>query len=293
MPRVRSGDSPRHTLGVSHILVLRDGRRIHYRRQGVGGPTVVFESGIGISGAIWGLVAPRVSEQAATVVYDRAGMGRSDEDHAPRTLDRIVDDLAQLLSALDGPFVLVGASWGGPIIRNLSARDEFDVCGLVLVDQTDENAAALFTPQAERQFTLSGRLTMALALTGLYRLFARIGRDLPADVYADLRNDFTVRGARVMASENREVIPDLRRLLQHPCTFEGIPVSVITGTKPRWGERSMRSKLNSAHRLTAKNLADARLVEATRSGHYVMFTEPDVIVAEILRLLEPLCRSGR
>jgi pimeloyl-ACP methyl ester carboxylesterase len=96
-----------------------------------------------------------------------------------------------------------------------------------------------------------------------------------------------------VTSENREVIPGLRRLLQHPCTFEGIPVSVITGTKPRWGERSMRSKLNNAHRATATNLADARLVEATRSGHYVMFTEPDVIVAEILRLLESLQRSGR
>jgi pimeloyl-ACP methyl ester carboxylesterase len=293
MPRVRSGDSPRHTLGVSHILVLRDGRRIHYRRQGVGGPTVVFESGIGISGAIWGLVAPRVSEHATTVVYDRAGMGRSGEDHAPRTLDRITDDLAQLLSTLDGPFVLVGASWGGPIIRNLSARDEFDVRGLVLVDQTDENVADFFAPNAERQFALTNQVTMVLARTGLYRLFARIGCDLPADVYDDLRNDFTVRGARVVASENREVIPALRRLRQHPCTFEGITVSVITGTKPRRGERSMRSKLNSAHRVTAENLADARLVEATRSGHYVMFTEPDVIVAEILRLLDPLCRSGR
>jgi pimeloyl-ACP methyl ester carboxylesterase len=286
MPRA-TGDSSRHTLGASHTVTLRDGRQIRLRRKGNGGPTVVFESGIGVGGAIWGLVAPVVSERATAVVYDRAGMGLSDEDDAPRTLDRVTDDLAEVLDTLDGPFVLVGTSWGGPIIRNLAMRREFDVRGLVLVDQTDENAPALLTPKTELQLAWTSQLTMALARTGLYRLTARIGRDLPPDVYADLRNDFTVRGARVVASENREVVPGLRRLLrQRRCRLDGIAVSVITGTRANRFERSIRRALNSAHRATASGLADARLVEAAHSGHYVMFSEPDVIVTEIARLVE-------
>jgi pimeloyl-ACP methyl ester carboxylesterase len=213
-------------------------------------------------------------------------MGLSDEDSAPRTLDRITDDLTEVLDTLDGPFVLVGASWGGPIIRNLTIRGEFDVCGMVLVDQTDENAAALLAPETERQLARTSQLTMALARTGLYQFMARIGRELPADVYADLRNDFTVRGARVLAAENREVVPGLRSLRQCSCTLDGIEVSVVTGTKTSRFDRSIRSALNSAHRETARGLTDGRLVEAAHSGHYVMFSEPGVIVTEIARLVE-------
>lgn len=78
-----------HSSGDSRFLILGDGRRLHDRVRGTGAPTVVFESGMGLSGPIWGLVQPAVAEQATTVVYDRAGAGRSD-DGAARTLDRIV-----------------------------------------------------------------------------------------------------------------------------------------------------------------------------------------------------------
>lgn len=276
-----------HTFGRSQFVTLDDGRRLHFRISGRGTPTVVFESGLGLSGAIWGLVQPAIAQRTSTVVYDRAGSGASDDDTEPRTLDRIVGDLAQLLRHLSGPFVLVGASWGGPIIRALSATGEFPIRGLVLVDQSDENGTEIFTPADERRMVQTARLTMLLARTGLYRLFARVGRAQPGDVYADLCHDFTVRGARMMAAEVINVRPALQQLRENPHRLDGIEVAIITGTRAGLLERKTRSAINRAHATTAASSRSARLVEAHRSGHFVMFSEPKIIVAEILSMLDP------
>ncbi|RAY14933.1 alpha/beta hydrolase [Actinomadura craniellae] len=260
---------------------------MHYRIRGSGSPTVVFESGMGFSGSIWGLVQPAIAAQTTAVVYDRAGAGGSDDDPGPRTLERIVADLAQLLRTLPGPFVLVGASWGGPIIRTLAASGEFPVRGLVLVDQSDENAPEYFTPAGERRMAHAGSFTMFLARTGIYRLMARLGRHQPDDVYADFRRqDFTVRGARLMGAEVREFLPAMRHLRDHPDRLDGVEVAVISGTKAGLADRTQRPAINQAHRKTADLLDRGRFVAAPGSGHYVMFTEPEIVIREITRLLD-------
>lgn len=282
-----SGDTATHTFGESRFVPLDDGRKLHYRIRESGGPTVVFESGMGFSGAIWGLVTPAISERTTTVVYDRAGAGLSDDDDQPRTLERSVADLAQLLRTLPGPLVLVGASWGGPLIRAVAATKEFDITGLVLVDQSDENAAEYFTPAGERRMAQTGPYAMFAARTGIYKLLvSRIGRHQPTDVYADFRrNDFGIRAARLMGNEAREFLASMRRLQAQPSTLEGIDVAVISGTKVSWIDKKQRPALNDAHRKTAADLDKGRFVEAPESGHYVMFSEPGIIVDEITRLL--------
>lgn len=130
-----------HTLGEGAAARLADGRALHYMRAGgAGTPTVVFESGLGASRSEWGLVAPIVAQQFPTVVYDRANLGRSDTDGAPRTLERITGDLNELLSALDsGPYILVGHSYGGTIALAAARQDPSRIAGLVLVDHSDEH----------------------------------------------------------------------------------------------------------------------------------------------------------
>jgi pimeloyl-ACP methyl ester carboxylesterase len=281
-----AGPDSKHTFGESHFVTLDDGRRLHYRTRGTGFPTVVFESGMGLSGSIWGLVQPAIAERTTTVVYDRACAGLSDDDDAPRDLERTVADLAQLLRALPrGPLVLVGASWGGPIIRTVAASREFDIKGLVLVDQSDENAAEYFTPAGEKRMAQTEPFTVFLVRTGLYRLISRIGRKQPKDVYADFRKDFGIRGARMMGAEAREFLPSMLRLRDNPSPLEGIDVTVISGTKASFVDKNQRPALNVAHRRTAEALDKGRFVDAADSGHYVMFTEPDVVVDEIIRLL--------
>lgn len=89
-----------------------------------------------------------------------------------------------------------------------------------------------------------------------------------------------------MAAEVAEFMPAMRRLRDDPLELEGVEVTVISGTKPSFVDRNQRPAINQAHRATAEGLERGRYVEASRSGHYVMFSEPEVVVNEIRRLVD-------
>lgn len=278
-----------HTYGNSNHFTLPDGRKLHYWLKGEGGPTVVFESGMGFSGSMWGQVQPEVAKLATTLVYDRAGTGRSDELAGAHTLAVLVADLAALLGSLpqQAPFILVGASWGGPIIRHLAASGQVAVRGLVLVDQSDENAPDFFTPAARKQFESTPKMLIPMAKLGLYKLMGQgVGKNQPADVRKDhYEYDFTVRAAENFAAEISHFIPDMEWLRDNPNRLEGIEVSVISGMKPGLLDGKQRKSINAAHRKTAETLANGRFVPAEKAGHYVMFHQPELVVSEVARLL--------
>ena len=169
------------TDAVEAWATTRDGRRLHFERRGTGSPVVVFEAGMGASRNEWGAVVPAVAERTTTVAYDRSGLGRSPRDPEPRPLARLVSDAVDLLEHLrDGPFVLVGHSWGGPIVRSVAAQAPDRVAGLVLVDQSDEGCELFFSKGNERQVRLSTPLMPLAARLGLVRMgVSRLARSLP------------------------------------------------------------------------------------------------------------------
>ncbi|MFJ7242872.1 alpha/beta fold hydrolase [Streptomyces olivaceus] len=73
------------------------------------------------------MLQPAVAPHARAVAYDRSGLGRSTPDPAGRTLARMADDLGALLDHFGpGPFLLVGHSAGGPLVRLAASRAPTD-----------------------------------------------------------------------------------------------------------------------------------------------------------------------
>lgn len=283
-----SNDARLHTLGSSAYIQTRDGRKLHYMSKGAGEVTVVFESGMGVSRSTWGLVVPTIAKHARTVVYDRAGAGRSDVDSSPRTLARIAEDLNELIAAMGpGPIILVGHSWGGPIVRVAAASNLSRLQGIILVDPSDEHCELYFSRMAKVGFAVNGTLIPILARVGLYRFLGiKDFLNQPDDVVADhRREDFTVQAARTMAAEGKKFLQDLKGLQEQPPQLGDSEVSIISGTLPGKGERKIRPAIVEAHRQTVSKLANARWIEAARSGHMVMFTDPEVIIDEIMRMI--------
>lgn len=281
--------SPLHSFGTSDFITTKDGRRLHYMVKGEGNPTVVFESGLGFSRSTWGLIHPIVAKQTRAVVYDRAGTGQSDPDHKPRTLARMADDLSVLLDALGPcPFILVGHSWGGPIIRVAANRKLSRIRGLVLVDPSDERCDLYFAPSKKKQFALTRMLLSPMARLGLYRLLGSIpGRVQPADVYADhRREDFTVRSARTAAAESDSFLSELSALRELPPDLGDTETRIITGTRSSWMERKVRPAIMEAHQKSVSSLPKGRWVEAPRSGHLILFSEPQLIINEVVDMID-------
>lgn len=117
-------------------LVEVDGRMLHINCVGNGHPVTVLESGLGGFSLEWGEVQQRVAGHGRVCAYDRAGYGWSDPGAMPRTVTRNVAALHRLLEAAGEtpPYVLVGHSYGGIIVRLFAQSYPQEVAGVVLLD---------------------------------------------------------------------------------------------------------------------------------------------------------------
>lgn len=270
----------------------RDGRNLYVERRGPSDarPLVVMEAGLGMSHHTWGAVVERLSGSVATVTYDRSGLGSSPADPARRDLQRLADDLADLLGHLgDGPFVLVGHSWGGPIVRVVASETPERIAGLVLVDVTDENCEEYFGRAPEIQNRLATALLPTIARTGaLRRPVDRLAALLPEPSASGMRrDDGTSSAACAQQAELRSHLDDLRRLRLAPPQLPEVPVTYVSGGSASRLERGRRTALVAAHRASADALPLGRHVIAPGSGHQVPFTDPDIVADEVLRLATP------
>lgn len=120
------------------------GHQVNMVRMGAGQYTVIFESGFGSDLTAWRNVAPAVARSAQVVAYSRAGHGKSQERPGERTVSANTSDLEQMIAAaqLRPPFILVGHSYGGFLIRDFAARNPAQVAGMVFVDASDERIEA-------------------------------------------------------------------------------------------------------------------------------------------------------
>ena len=88
----------------------------------------------------WKRVQPEVSKFTSTVAYDRAGIGLSAPGPKPRDARQIARELHTALgnARVAPPYILVGSSFGGPLIRVFAGMFPADVGGMVLVDPAQE-----------------------------------------------------------------------------------------------------------------------------------------------------------
>jgi pimeloyl-ACP methyl ester carboxylesterase len=118
-------------LGGRGLRVVRAGPPVSSR------PLVVLEHGAFGCAADWAVVQERLAFGGLrSVAYDRAGLGHSDPGPTPRDGRAIVADLSSLLRELDepGPYVLVGHSMGGLMVRLYALTHPGQTVGVVLVD---------------------------------------------------------------------------------------------------------------------------------------------------------------
>lgn len=141
-------------------LIDVGGWRLHLNCTGTrGGPTpiVILESGAGDFSVDWSLVQPDIARFARVCSYDRAGSGWSDLGPRPRTMHQIAYELHTLLGkgGEPPPYVLVGHSYGGALVRVYQSMYPAEVVGMVLVEAMSDDP---------RRLTADGRVVSASEL---------------------------------------------------------------------------------------------------------------------------------
>jgi pimeloyl-ACP methyl ester carboxylesterase len=288
-------------------LVDIGGYRLHIDVRG-SGPTVVLEGGTWVPGAAWAHIQGELASTARVVTYDRAGLGWSDRSPMPRTADVMADELHELLvrAEVPAPYVLVGHSFGGTVVRVFAHRHPGLVAGIVLLDGAHEDQFRR-APAPVRQFMARAAKAMPV-MFALLGLIARTGilalrpslvppiGALPADVVAAVRaqvaSDPKALAAMTAEMAQLEAGNDRVRALAISSLGE-IPIRVVShgraeGTPPQLGPEVAAEYERVWQELQAAQAGlstDSLRLVAEGIGHDIPAEAPTLVVDVVRGLL--------
>ena len=312
------------------IAPARDGARLNLVCLGQGSPTVVFDSGYLDWSPAWATVQPAIAGFTRNCSYDRAGSGFSGPGPLPRTSERIATELHDALRAagIAGPYILVGQAFGGDHVRAFADLFPADVAGLILVDadandvdtpenrRHDDEGGRAYVPKfkACRDAIAAGNTEFALppppgrpsrkCIQGFFRGLPEQewSPELNAKLLDIARHKVAMWDADL--SELQETPGDETWLQQHGRVLGSTPVRILTTGNhavhfldkeppPTIEHLKMEYDVAVAQSRWLTLSSDSRQIFVQKSGEYVQFDRPDVIVATVRELYDKSSRHGR
>ena len=260
------------------------GRKIYLECHGEGSPTVILEAGLRSRSDFWSERTEETTSQTVfagvarftrVCAYDRPGttlgtteFSRSDPVPMPRTVRDAVADLRALIKAgpIPGPYVLAGHSTGGLIVRMYASLYPKRVVGLVLVDALSEFLHRRLTPA---QLAAYDELNNG-PLPGL-------------EHYADLEQILFRPSFEQMSriARRHPLAPMPLVVISRGRAFplpSGLPAGLTTEVVERAWRESQRE--------LATLLPRTRRRIAERSQHYIMFSQPRLIIRSLRRTVD-------
>jgi pimeloyl-ACP methyl ester carboxylesterase len=279
-------------------LVNVGGYSLHINCVGEGSPTVILESALGAMSAHWVRVQQVVAETTRVCAYDRAGMGWSEPGPEPRDARQISSELHTLLKDADteGPYVLVGHSYGGLYARMYAARYPNEVAGVVLVDSSHPEQ---FTRSPEgramyEQIRRLGAVIPFLTRLGVIRLFNVYPAhpDLPPQQRAQIEAfNSSTRQVATTAAEFRAT-PETTAQVRSTGTLGDKPLAVISAGEQSSSWLELQDELaalssDSIHHVV-EGAAHESLLYESRDAQVTGAAILEVV--EVVRNDEPLAR---
>lgn len=276
------------------LVEIGNGRRLYLACRGSGRPTVILEAGYRSPATVWSddlvfpddprtMVFEGVASFTRVCLYERPGVAaivaddlqpsRSDPAPMPRTVEAIVADLHTLLQVAEvpGPYVLVGHSLGGLMVRLYQATYPNEVAGLVLVDAFPEQLREQLTPEHWRAFLAANAI-------------------MPPEM-ADYAGYETIDFAAATESMAQAAAA-------HP--LPPLPLFVLARGQPLGPTEEQLGfspeVLETAWRAAAEDLAAlsprSRFLVAPESSHYIQLDEPELVIGAIARVVTALREPG-
>jgi len=283
------------TANFAGLIDIGGGRKMFIKCSGKGSPTVVLVAGLRASADDWDIsdeskspVFTGVGKFTRVCAYDRPGTpvgekpSRSDPVPQPTTAKDAVADLHALLSSAGeaAPYVLVGHSYGGLIVRLYASTYPKEVAGLVLVDALSEGLQDAETHEqwAIQRKLIEGDMRESVAL---YPALERIDVD---------RSFKQIRAAPPLHS-----IPLVVLSADRPWGPQ-VPSMIASGklsadTPPDFGYVTDAAQ-KKAHEQLATLVPNAKHITKTNSGHEIHKEQPQLVIDAIREVVEAV-RKGR
>jgi pimeloyl-ACP methyl ester carboxylesterase len=304
-----SRDRRRFT-GLGRWVEIERGRRLYVVEKGSGGPAVLFEAGIAATNLNWHHIQETVSGFTSTASYDRSGLGWSSPSSTVRTPGNISAELHTMLQSagIKPPYVLVGHSFGGLVVRRYATTYPEDVAGVVLVDPmrceewpplNPEKQAMIDRGKKLSRYAIpiahfglarlavtsllcrSGRISGHLAGAGghggrhvLKRVTEEVGK-MPREVWPIVAAHWSRPSYYAGMQRHVEAVPESVREMQDADPIREIPVLVLTPGKSTPLSDECLEKIGD----------NVRQVIAMESAHWIHLDEPDLVVDSIREMV--------
>lgn len=302
-------DRRRYTGNGRWIKIGKD-CKLYLIEKGSAGPTVLFEAGIAATNLNWFHVQSTVAQFACTASYDRSGLGWSSPCRTRRTPANIAQELHALLAAAEirPPYILVGHSFGGLVMRRYALCYPEDVMSVLLVDpmrceewpplnpgklkelERGKKLSRYAVPIARfglarlaitsllcRSGRISGQLAGAAGAGGrhvLGRVTEEVGK-MPREIWPIIAAHWSRPGYYAGMRSHVEAVPDTVREMQDAGPIRGIPVVVLTPGKSTPLSDEQLGRIGDR----------VQQVIAPASAHWIHLDEPHLVVDAIRQMV--------
>jgi len=266
-------------------LIQVDGRDSHVVCGGTGSPIILLEAGLDARGSwSWAGIQPELARISRVCSYDRAGILWSEAREGPRDAEHLTDELHALLAAASEapPYVMVGHSFGGLLIRVYDQRFPGEAAGFVLVDASHPRQEERFPAEVrERMARISSRQPpLWLSVLGANYLAVLKGGDPPSAYMwrsiAEVRHEIDAWGATNAQANQAGFIGGRPLVVLTAGTFRtGIPG--LSSAAESASRAAMHEMQNDLSKLSANS--DHRVVDG--ASHYVHVDRPEVVVTAV------------
>jgi pimeloyl-ACP methyl ester carboxylesterase len=288
-------------------------------------PTVVLESGAGDFSFDWSLVQPGISSFTRVCSYDRAGNAWSDLGPRPRTMKQIAYELhtALLNTGSKGPYVLVGQSIGGLLMRTFAGQYPKEVAGIVLVDSTHEDTQLFLNGKIQRMRELAQGRTIppiqtaipvsdkALSVEERQQLEDFLKQIGPPKIEPPFdRLPLPIQQVRLWAlaqpqhyaadndpywGEEFAEIYAARKTHEYP--LGDTPLIVLTRGKSEYPDTEEGKQLNADRKRMQLDLLklsrNSKQIIATTSGHHIQLDDPELVIDAVRQLVDSSRRLAK
>ena len=249
-----------------------------------GQPVVVFENGLGGTLEAWSIVFPFIEQFTPVFFYERAGIGQSESDGQAPTPKHIAERLHALLQQIDvrPPYVIVGWSLGGPLIRMFAGIYPEEVAGLVYVDPMD------FTVTKAENLALYESIGSGAEGQKAFRqLEDQLVQEASPGIKAELKMARDLEEQSFNEFQNIKPVPDIPVVMLMATKYEGDSMAK-EGQLPfdlhKLFDATIQQRLEKLPRIT-REVSEGTFVMTGNSGHGIPYQEPDLLVWAVARVV--------
>ncbi len=241
-------------------------------------PVVILEAGLGSISNDWAYVQDLLGKGGPlTLSYDRAGLGWSGQGKDTASATQSIAHLEGLLKALElheGPFILVGHSYGGILAQMFALKNADRIEGMILVDSANDASSEIPT----NRYTLREWLPSTIEDGKFHQAYDQQTALHANKVMCTTKNFEATNQEKNQFGSSikllRDQLPKDKKPFKMPLKVIGAGI-YADDMKPFAAAQEGLTERSSSK--------DSEFILAEKSHHSVMFCQPELIAEQILK----------